>query len=99
MAWDWNNILKNISDVTTGAMIGMKINEWMEMDETSALNSIEEFVGSASAESIDQMDSVLLNRINITFDADDRKSVMKYYAYFKLGEYVKFGGKWRGFPQ
>jgi hypothetical protein len=80
-------------------MIGLKINEWLEMDEASALSSIEEFVGNSTTENIDQMDAALLNRVNITFDADDRKSVVKYYAYFKLGEYVKFNGKWRGFPQ
>lgn len=98
MAWDWENILKTVNDVSKGGLIGMKINEWMDMPESEGFEAIEDFINESSTEMIDNMDVVLLNHCNMVFDVDDRKKIIKYYAYFKLGEYKAYG-KWRGFPE
>lgn len=94
---DWLEIIEGAGKFL-GALANVNvISEWLKMDETDALNSIEEFVRNVSTERIDSMDADLLNRCNFEFDAYNRTRLIKFYAMFKLVEFVKYQ-KFRGFP-
>jgi len=94
---DWGEIIGGIGSFLEGASYAAIIEDWIKRDFNDGLNSIEAYVKSVSTGMIDNMDSALLLRIHMTIDPDNKDILVKYYAFFKMMELVKFEA-FRGFP-
>lgn len=94
---DWGNIVRQGLGFLTGAAAGAVIEGWLNDDFQDALRDIAQFVQNAPMETIDMMDQMLLMRTLLTIDPERRQTIVKYYAYFKIAEYVKYE-QFRGFP-
>jgi hypothetical protein len=94
---DWGEIIKGVGTFIEGASNVTVISQWLEMEERDALNSIEEFVRRSAVERIDSIDISLLQMAHIYIDSDARLKLIKFYAFFKLVETMRFNS-WRGFP-
>lgn len=95
---DWGEVLKGAGRFFEGLANANIINEWLDMDELTALNAIQEFVRHVPTERLDVMDMDLLTRCRMEFSPDNRTKLVKFYAFFKLLEYMRFQA-FRGFPR
>lgn len=95
---DLGDIIRGVGAFFEGASNGAIINNWLEMPQREALNSIEEFIKNASSEQIDSMDASLLQIAHMHLSPENRMQLIKFYAFYKLVEYHRFQ-KWRGFPR
>lgn len=95
---DWGEIIEGVGRFLEGASNGVIINQWLELEENDALNSIEEFIKRATSSQIDSMDASLLQVAHIHLNGESRMQLIKYYAFFKLLEFHRFQ-QWRGFPK
>jgi len=94
---DWDQIIEGVGSFLEGASNGVVISQWLEFEENDALNGIEEFVKRASSAQLDSMDTSLLQLAHIHLNSEKRMQLIKYYAFFKLVEFIRFK-EWRGFP-
>lgn len=95
---DWGRILGHGLDFLTGAAAGALVERWLNDDFQDALGEIAEFINASPAETIDMMDQMLLMKTMLVIDPERRENVVKFYAYYKIAEFAKFG-RFRGFPK
>lgn len=94
---NWTDIIEGAGQFFKGYSFGSIIGNWLERSDSNAFNDIEEFVKRAPDTMIDEMDTHLL-RLSVThLDFESRTRLVKFYAFFKLVEYLRYQ-QWRGFP-
>lgn len=97
MSW-FTDLISGAGEFLKGASLSKIVSSWLEKDDNSALNDIEEFVRSAPSELIDEMDAFLLQYATYQLSIEKRERLIKFYSFFKIIEYRRFD-KWRGFPK
>ena len=93
----FDDLIKGAGEFLEGASYGVIIGKWQEKGGNAALNDIEAFVKRSTPEMINAMDSHLLNYASTNFDKEQRRELIKFYAFFKLVEFNTYQ-QWRGFP-
>ncbi len=93
-----DEFIKGAGEIIEGASYGAIIGNWLNKGGNDALNDIEAFVKRGTDEMVDAMDAHLLNLTSTTLDSNQRRQLVKFYAFFKLIEFNKYQ-KWRGFPE
>jgi hypothetical protein len=93
----WLEILEGIGEVAQGLGDVAVFNNWMQMDDAGAFNSIEAQIRCSDVSTVDRMDASLLQYANVQIDPYSRMRAIKFYSFFKLVEFNNYG--FRGYPQ
>jgi hypothetical protein len=83
-------VLQGVSDVAI-------VNNWLSMDDTGAIGSIQAQGASSSTADADRLDGVLLGMSLNAFDREARQRLVNFYAMFKIAEVLRYQ-EFRGFP-
>ncbi|MDE3723513.1 hypothetical protein PWG71_19155 [Nocardiopsis sp. N85] len=94
---DWIRFLQGVGEVAQGTASVMAVRRLLDLDDNTAFARIADFVESSGTAEIDAFDGVLLSTATGEIDLHARARLIKFYAFFKMLEYMKFN-RFRGFP-
>jgi len=95
---NWGEVIRGVGEVFQGISDAAVVDNWLRMDDDGAFSSIEAQVSSSPTEAVDRLDQALLARASMTASRDDRTRLIKFYAFFKTVETVRYQ-QFRGFPR
>jgi hypothetical protein len=94
---DWDSVFDTAGTVLRGMNDAAIINNWLQMDDQGAYQSIVTQVTSSSVSDIDRLDGALLLHASGNFSQGARARLIKFYVIFKMAEMQRFQ-QFRGFP-
>jgi hypothetical protein len=94
---DWEKLFDTVGTVARGMSDAAIINNWLQLDDQGAYQSIVTQVMSSPVSDVDRLDGALLLHASGNFSQETRERLVKFYVIFKMAEMQRFQ-QFRGLP-